>query len=258
MKTFTILIGLIFLTSVGVQAQTGFRNQDFKSNNSDDGKSWLRLSGSMGYSPILIGFIPGATDAYESMYDATFLGEGSWCEFYSLMDEGKYEIQGRSELCSQNNAHQAIPLGFQVTNPGSYTIHVILEYIDPSFAIILEDKTLETFTDLRLSGYTFNVSNPVEDHNRFVLHYEFGQTLGINDYEELKDSIQCVISNSEIVTNVANVNPAKITVYDVLGKEILKSEFKERIPIRNIDSRIFIVKYAFENSKVVSKKVVKR
>ncbi len=258
MKTFTLLLGLIILTSSGLVAQTELSNQNLRSNNSDDGKSWLRLSGSMGYSPILIGFIPGATDAYESMYDATFLGEGSWCEFYSMMDEGKYEIQGRSELNPQNNPHQAIPLGFQITNAGSYTIHIVLEYIDPNFAIVLEDKTLEVFTDLRQSGYTFNVSNPVEDHNRFVLHYNYGQTLGINDLRELTDSIKCIITSREIVSKVSKVNPLTISVYDVIGKEILNSDFKERIPIHNIDSRIFIVKYVFENSKTVTKKVVKR
>ena len=258
MRTFTLLLGLIIFTFIGAKAQSEKGSPFLTSYNSDDGKSWLRLSGSMGYSPILIGFIPGATDAYESMYDATFLGEGSWCEFYSMMDEGKYEIQGRSELNPQNNPHQAIPLGFQVTSAGSYTIHIVLEYIDPIFAIILEDKTLETFTDLRLSGYTFNVSNPVEDHNRFVLHYNYGQSLGINDIKEYKDSIKCFITSREIVSKVSKVNPLTISVYDVLGKEILNSDFKERIPIHNIDSRIFIVKYVFENSKTVTKKVVKR
>ncbi len=66
---------------------SGNNDQFFRANeNEDDGKSWFRLSGSMGYSPILIGFIPGATDEYESNYDATFISEGAAIEFYSLLD----------------------------------------------------------------------------------------------------------------------------------------------------------------------------
>ncbi len=77
----------------------GNNDQFFRSSfNPDDGKSWFRLSGSTGYSPILIGFVPGATDGFEDTFDGIFVNEGASVEFYSLIGSDKYSIQGRAEL----------------------------------------------------------------------------------------------------------------------------------------------------------------
>ncbi len=224
--------------------------------NEDDGKSWFRMSGSMGYSPILIGFIPGATDEYESMYDATFIGEGASIEFYSLLNTNKLEIQGRSVL--EENQKIEIPLGFEVTSAGDYTVSIVMEYIDPTFEILLEDKLLDITTDLRLSDYTFNVPSPIEDHNRFTLHYNYDAQLSIGDFEANSESIRSFFLNNDLMTNVSVLEPQTIQVFDVLGKEVINSNFKKRISVQNIESGLYIVKYIFEDSKTVSKKVIKR
>ncbi len=237
----------------------GNNDQFFRSiDNVDDGKSWFRLSGSMGYSPILLGFIPGATDGYESNYDATFISEGATVEFYSLMGTGKYEIQGRSELCEIEKPKEEIPLGFEVTSGGDYTVSIVLEYIDPMFEILLEDKLLDITTDLRLSDYTFNVPSPVEDHNRFVLYYNYDAQLNTDDFEANSESIRSFFVNNDLMTNVSALEPQSIQVFDVLGKEVINSNFKKRISVQNIESGLYIVKYTFNDSKTVSKKVIKR
>jgi len=237
----------------------GNNDQFLRSNeNVDDGKSWFRLSGSMGYSPILLGFIPGATDGYESNYDATFMSEGATIEFYSLMDSGKYEIQGRSELCEIDKPKEEIPLGFEVTSGGDYTVSIVLEYIDPMFEILLEDKLLEITTDLRLSDYTFNVPSPVEDHNRFVLYYNYDAQLNIDDFEPNSESIRSFFVNNDLMTNVSALAPQTVQLFDVLGKKVVNAKFSKRLPIQNIESGLYIVKYTFNDSKTVSKKVIKR
>ena len=239
------------------QKVTGNNDQFLRSNeNVDDGKSWFRLSGSMGYSPILIGFIPGATDGYESMFDATFISEGATIEFYSLLDPNKLEIQGRSVL--EENQIIEIPLGFEVTSAGDYTVSIVLEYIDPNFDILLEDKLLDITTDLRLSDYTFNVPSPIEDHNRFAVHYNYDAQLSIDDFEANSESIRSFFLNNDLMTNVSESEPQTIQVFDVLGKEVINSNFKKRISVLNIESGLYIVKYTFEDSKTVSKKVIKR
>jgi len=237
---------------------TGNNDQFFRTNeNEDDGKSWFRLSGSMGYSPILIGFIPGATDNYETMYDATFISEGASIEFYSLLDSNKLEIQGRSVL--QENQKIEIPLGYQVVSAGDYTVSIVLEYIDPTFEILLEDKLLGITTDLRQSDYTFNVPSPIEDHSRFILHYDYAAQLGIDDSVIDQNEVHTYFLNNQLMTNVNNdIQPKSFQLFDVLGKEVMNIKFKKKVSIQNIESGIYIVKYNFEDSNTVSKKVIKR
>jgi hypothetical protein len=226
--------------------------------NEDDGKSWFRLSGSMGYSPILLGFIPGATDGYESNYDATFISEGATIEFYSLMGPGKYEIQGRSELCSENKPKEEIPLGFEVTSAGDYTISIVLEYIDPMFEILLEDKLLGITTDLRQMDYTFNVPNPMEDHNRFLLHYDYNAALGTDDFDINENEVHTYFLDDQLYSNSGSMDPRTIQLFDVIGKEVINTKYEKKLSTKGIRNGLYVVKYSYENSKTVSKKVIKR
>ncbi len=141
---------------------------------------------------------------------------------------------------------------------GDYTVSIFMEYIDPTFEILLEDKLLDITTDLRLSDYTFNVPSPIEDHNRFVVHYNYDAQLSIDDFEANSESIRSFFLNNDLMTNVSALEPQTIQVFDVLGKEVINSNFKKRISVLNIESGLYIVKYTFEDSKTVSKKVIKR
>ncbi|NNC50242.1 MAG: T9SS type A sorting domain-containing protein [Flaviramulus sp.] len=240
----------------------GNNDQFLKSNsnkkiNNDDGKSWLRLSGSAGYSPILIGFIPGATHGYESMYDGKFVNDGASVELYSLIDNMKYVIQGRSVL--EENEDIEIPLGFEVANSGNYTLSVALEYIDSNFDILLEDKLLNVITDLRTSDYTFDVPNPIEDNSRFVLHYSYNQSLSTEDQVEAVKGVNPFFVNDQLVTKIKNAKlPSTIQLFDITGREIIKTIFNESLQTNSLTTGIYVVKYGFENASSVSKKVIKK
>ena len=237
----------------------GNNNQFFRSSeNPDNGKSWLRLSGTMGYSPILIGFVPGATDGYENAYDGNFINEGAALEFYSFIDSNKYSIQGRSELQAHQNIQ--VPIGFEVTSAGDYTISIELDYIDSSsFEILLEDTLLNSITDLRTSDYTFNVASPTEDNSRFILHYNYNETLNSEEFVGEPNSIKSFFFNDELITNRSEgLSLLSLQLYDIAGKEILTVNYEDRIYINNLSSGIYIVKYLSENKKIVSRKIIKR
>ncbi len=246
------------VTFRNIHRVVGSNDQFFRNSaNPDEGKSWFRLSGSSGYSPILIGFVPGATDGYENTHDGIFVNEGAAIEFYSFIDSDKYEIQGRSEL--QPNQFISIPLGYQVTASGDYTILKVLDYIDPSFDIILEDTLLSIMTDLRLGDYTFNVPNPIEDNNRFILHYNYNGTLGTVDTIQISNNISTFFLDDQLISKTENNTvPDKVQLYDLTGKEILTTDFKENIFLPNLSSGIYLVRYTFQSSENISKKVIKR
>ena len=271
MRIFTLLMGLMFFTIVCAQAQAP--NNSFydysppngntsirTSENPDYGKSWFRLTGSMGYSPILIAFIPGATDSYEDTCDGIFINEGSLVEFYSFCESYKLEVQGRSEL--QPSQQIQIPLGYQVVEAGDYTISMVLEYIDSNFEILLEDTLEDTITDLRISDYTFSVSSPTEGNSRFVVHYNFiaEQVLEAEEYLEVSKNINSYFKNDNLFTNVDNTirEPKRVQLFDILGNEVLNVTFNKSIQVGNFSSGIYIIKYEMEDYSTLSKKLFKK
>ncbi len=236
----------------------GNNDQFFRmSSNSDDGKSWFRLSGPMGYSPILIGFVPGATDGFEDTYDGVFINEGAAIELYSYIGGDKYEIQGRSEL--QPNQFIEVPLGYQVTTAGEYWFSRVLDYIDSNFEIMLEDTLENTMTDLRSSDYNFTIASPTEDNNRFILHYNYIETLSTDEVVNESNNIKSFFLNDELRTKLNSVElPTTIQLFDLTGKEILNTSYKASLQTRNLATGIYVVKYGFDNSKSITKKVIKK
>ncbi len=256
----------VFVKSIGIGSVTfknthrvvGSNNQFFRSSSSaDDGKSWFRLSGPTGYSPILIGFVPGATDGYENTHDGIFVNEGASIEFYSYIDSNKYEIQGRSEL--QPNQQIDVPLGFEVTTAGDYTISRVLDYINTDFDIMLEDTALNIFTDLRTSDYTFNLTGPTEDNNRFIMHYNYSDTLGVDDGVVESNKIQAFFNDTNLITRSSNaIEINRIQLYDMTGKELLNAPYSESLNTRNLSTGVFIVQYILKDSQSITKKVIKK
>lgn len=241
---------------IGNNAQF-FRNNNTITNN--EGKSWFKLSGDDGYESVLIGFIPDASNDYETNYDARFFNEGSSIEFYSLIEAQKFAIQGRSQLEADQDIE--IPLGFQVTKSGNYTISIDQEFIDSSFDIYLEDKLENSFTDLRAIDYTFSLTNPTEENNRFSLHYS-SITLNVGEAESYKsNTIRAYFLNNKLVTNINNdslVEPIKIELFDITGKKILNIDYNKTIFTgKSLSSGIYIVNYVFEDLSKVSKKLFK-
>ncbi len=100
-----------------------------------------------------------------------------------------------------------------MVSAGDYTVSIVLEYIDPTFEILLEDKLLGITTDLRQSDYTFNVPSPIEDHSRFILHYDYAAQLGIDDAVIDQNEVHTYFLNNQLMTNVNNeIQPKSIPV----------------------------------------------
>ena len=230
-----------------------FRN----SSNPDEGKSWFKLSGDSGFSSILIGFIPGATDGYESEYDGEFVNEGSAIEFYSFIGANKYAIQGKPEL--EDEINEEVPLGIEVVAAGTYTFSIFQEYISTDFDIILDDTQENIQTNLRLSDYSFVLASPAEINDRFILRYNYNQTLSIDDINIPSEQIRTFFEGNDLVSFTSSSNkPASLDIFDINGKKISSSKFTERVNTNSISTGLYLVKYYFENSSSLTKKVIKR
>jgi uncharacterized delta-60 repeat protein len=133
----------------------------------DDSKLlWLSVvSSGNHYNQTAIGFFDDATDAADWSYDAPKLNTSSALSLFSYMDGRPYGIQVYGPL----GFSRIVPLGLHTIEPQLVTFRLDSTEQMPSEQIVLEDRKLGIFHDLRSSGYTCAVSGGLYD-SRFFLH----------------------------------------------------------------------------------------
>jgi hypothetical protein len=178
-------------------------------------------------SRILVGYVDGATNGEDRMYDAI---NATSNKFYSLINNESHIIQGRSLPFKKNDK---VKLGINITTSGVYKIAIAeVDGVFNTQDIYLEDRLLNITYDLKSNPYTFT-SNVGVFNDRFVLKYK---TNNGND-------------------NKVNNNIKKVSVYDMMGIKVFEGdnwEYKNMIPVKN---QIYIVKTEMEDGFIITKKV---
>jgi uncharacterized protein (DUF2141 family) len=125
--------------------------------------------------------------------------------------------------------------------------------------IILEDRTLNVFTDLKDGDYTFAASAQLYN-DRFFLHFSSGSVTGIEDVLSsgmsafMSDDLLNVFSDEEIVGN--------IDVLDMSGKVVLSREKINlgrngiQLSLRSLSDGVYIVRVVGEDVNM-SQKILK-
>ncbi|WP_316634970.1 hypothetical protein [uncultured Flavobacterium sp.] len=160
----------------------GSNSQFFKSTNSklERHRVWLNLTNTQGaFKQVLIGYIEGATNGWDTNYDGISLDANKFLDFYSVNGDLKLVVQGRALPFLDSDF---VPLGYRSAIAGDFTIAI--DHTDgllSTEAIYLEDKKLGVTHDLRASNYTFTTAIGTFT-DRFVLRY--GKKLGVDDFEK--------------------------------------------------------------------------
>lgn len=224
---------------------------------------WLNLTNNSGaFSQTLIGYITDATQGLDRGFDGESFG-GNNVTFYSIIPEAKLSIQGRALPFDTNDV---VTLGYKAAKKGNYSIRI--DHIDGLFDnqnIYLEDKELNVTHDLKLKPYVF--STKIGDfNNRFVLRYG-SKTLGVDENNINSNELKIAyIQNSDLLVINAALSDAtveKVALYDILGQSISSWEIENQdqqniqIPIKSIDSGIYIAKVKTSKGEL-SKKIVVR
>ena len=114
-------------------------------------------------------------------------------------------------------------------------------------------------TDMRNSDYTFNVSSPTEDNSRFIMHYNYGSTLSVNGPEDDSKQVRSYFRGNTLITKANLDNRIKtVQLFDITGKELLRSSFTENLNVRGLTSGIYVINYSLADSRIISKKVIKK
>ncbi|WP_298882334.1 LamG-like jellyroll fold domain-containing protein [uncultured Polaribacter sp.] len=222
------------------------------------GRSWFQFSNGNKINTLLIGFVDGATNDYDRIYDGLFDINQEKLGFYSIAEEDtRLTIQGLPLL---EEDEKVIQLGFVIDEKGEHTISIKDEYINEDYNIYLEDTEENTITDLRKQSYSFSINTIGTNNTRFKIIYskEKKETLTIND-EVLKDNSFFVSVNSskELIINYKNLDQIKkVTLYTILGSEVKSYSINDSKDVSNLETGVYIVKASLDNNKKRIKKIV--
>ncbi len=236
-----------------------YRTSNVSIANSEKGRIWLNLisNASNEVSRILVGYVDGATQEKDRMFDAVNVYNGSQT-FSSLINNDMMIIQGRA---LPFDVQDVVPLAVEVVTAGNYSIAI--SDVDGLFSdvnqnIFLQDNLLNTTHDLRQAPYQFNAV--VGDFkNRFVMKYT-NSSLGTSGFDSLSNAV--VVSAKEKIISVSSAveKIISVEVYDVLGRKLFdKNNINDRnfsVSDLGFENQGLILKIKLVNEQVVTKKMV--
>ena len=171
--------------------------------------------------------------------------------------EGKnYQVQS---LPPNNYENMIIPVGINAEAGTSITIDAATNNFPSGINIYLEDKQDNSFALLEAdSNFSFTPENNLSGIGRFYLHTTSG-VLSADDFDINKNISIYTSSNDNLrIAGVQN-GTATVRLYNILGKEMLKSSFEGNgvndINLNTIPVGIYIVKLTTENG-VLNRKII--
>lgn len=219
---------------------------------------WLNLNNDEGiFKQILVGYIEGATNFYDENFDAESLSGNKFADFYSLIEQKKLVIQGRSLPFDESDS---IPLGYKTTVEGN--LNLTIDHVDGLFTnpgdFFIEDKDLKIIHNLKDGPYSFNTV-PGTFNDRFVLRF-VDNTLKIQNFEGQSDQILVSVNKQSIFFDSIKNDIKNITIFDILGKQIYKkndikcAKFSiENLPVKN---QILLIEIVLESGYKKTFKIV--
>ena len=224
---------------------------------------WLNLSNTEGaFKQTLVGYITGATNTWDKLYDGVSFDGNDFLDFYSINEEKNLTIQGRALPFDENDE---IPLGYRIAVEGNFTINI--DETDGLLSrqeVFLEDKLTNKTVNLKEGNYTFNTAAGTFD-DRFVLKYT-NKTLSIDETDK-EDGIlvlysnnykSLIIHNNDLYSTVNSVALFNITGQNIANWEV--NDFEQtniQFPIKNISSGVYIVKVKTTKGESSKKIIIK-
>lgn len=245
----------------------GQNSNFYKINNSQNRKelaaiekhrAWLNISSTEGaFKQILVGYMDGATNGYDTFLDGSTFNANRYLDFYSICEENNLVIQARG---LPFNNQDEIVLGYKTTINGKYTIEIDeVDGVLKEQEIFLVDKLSNIVHNLKHSPYVFSTEKGTFN-DRFVLRYS-DKTLGLNDFETtLGNQILVSNKNQEISITSFSGSIDKAMLFDVRGRMIYqrtKVDSKE-LKISNLVSsqQVLFVKVVLQDGKSNVKKII--
>ena len=247
---------------------TGNNDQFFRTSSADQpNKIKVNLTANNGvFNQILVGYVEGATDAYDGMiYDAPRnLSSNQAAILYTTIENipHKFAIQGKTP--ESLGADEVIYLGFKNTLANDTPFTLSLAQLEGDFMtntpIYLVDNLLGAEQDLTQSDYTFT-SEMGEFNNRFELR--FSSTLSVEDVQITNNQL-IIVNDQNDNWNISTTQQSKIAqiiVYDLLGRKLIHANTDNQtlatLNTKTLNQSVYIVKVKLYNGFEITKKTIK-
>ncbi|MCA1965795.1 MAG: T9SS type A sorting domain-containing protein, partial [Flavobacterium sp.] len=206
---------------------------------------------------LLIGFMnENADHNYNNGYDGEII-DAQTNDIYFQLDNYKLVIQGVGHF----NTNAIYPLTVKSSQTGTVNFMIDgLENFDLNQPIYIHDNTNDSYNDIRTSN--FSVVLPAgEFSGRFSLRFS-NQTLSNNEFE---NSQNIVFFNSEShqleILNPKNTEIEEATLFSILGPKINhwkvnSSENSIKLPVKNVETGVYIVKIKTNDGNYFSEKII--
>jgi hypothetical protein len=257
-----------FVKEDSVNSNEMFRtpNQSLSLNNNNDVEvipdlfSRIRLgyTGSTNYHrQLLIGFMnEHADDSYNLGYDAEII-DIQPNDIYFQAGSYKLVIQGVGFF----NINNSYPLTLKSSQTGLVNFMIDgLENFDPNQPIYIHDNSNNTYYNLRTSNASITIPAG-EITNRFSLRFS-NETLSSTDFDSIPTTVffNSTENNIEIINNqILEIEEA--TLFSLLGQKISNwkinsSEKSIKIPVKNIETGVYIVKLKTTDNLYFRQKII--
>ncbi len=218
---------------------------------------WLNLSNTQGaFKQTLIGYITDATNEYDGRFDGESFDGNDFVDFYSINQNKNLVIQGRALPFDENDE---VKLGYRTKIKGDFTINIAqTDGLLNNQDVFIQDKLTNKVVNLKEENYTFNTTAGTFN-DRFVLLYS-NKTLGTTDFAIKENTVQLSIINQKIQINSFAATIDKVTIFDLLGRQIYqrgKVNNNEFVLSDFVSShQTLIVKTSLQNGNTVTEKVI--
>ena len=224
-------------------------------------KIWLNLYNEQGaFSQLLIGFIEGASESYEFVYDGLRFEGNNFLSFYSIVESQHLAIQGTLPF----KGDEVIPLGFSSVIEEKIVLKIGIDHLEGKIKtqdIFLYDILLQKTHNLQISDYEFSLENKGSFDNRFILNFN-STVLGLDEVDNINEKL--IIKNeveSLTIKTTKNSTISSIRIFDILGRNLKQMKVNNREVLINNNifntSGIFIIYVKLNNSKILIQKIIK-
>ena len=237
-------------------------NNNYRNNNNEIDRFWLDISNDtykLG-SNMLVAFTEYASDNFDN-YDARRFA--SAVSLYSIVDTGEeLKVQGRSSFDKEQKIH----LGYvtMVEELQTYTISIreIEGVFTSNATVYLEDRYLNTSTNLSEEDYSFT-SIQGNYNDRFVIVFQEQDILGISDsILETLTVYPNPANNLIYLNNPKRIRLIDLSIYDITGRLIknvplIGMETEKIINIQDLEGASYILVINGEEG-MVTKQLIKK
>jgi hypothetical protein len=224
------------ITFTNTMRPIGNNSQFYRSSKKtalEKSRVWLNLSNENGvFKQQLIGYVEGATNELDNLYDAESFDGNAYADFYSINSYKNMVIQGRATPFTTTDS---VPLGYKTTDATPMEITIdSADGVLENQPVYLEDKKQNTTHDLRQSSYRF-VPIIGEEKDRFVLKFANENALNNESFENDKNNVLVYAQDKIIHIDAQSRNLNKVQVYDLLGRLIYDQNTNQsKITIENL------------------------